>query len=364
MRRMSTRGIFGSVMVLGLIMILAGGCRRAAGDSEATPQDADTRRVINVEASTVEPGDFVELITLTGVVLAERDVRLAAEEAGVIREILAEKGIRVRAGQGILKIDDQILSAQVDEARANATLAQETWERRRRLFEEDGVGSELSFLEARAAAEQASARLMAMEGRLARTVVRAPFTGILDDRLVELGSMVSPGTPVARLVQLDPVKIVAGVPERFAPDIATGAPATVSFDVIEGEVYEGDITYVGSTVNAGNRTFRVELHMRNPGGFIKPEMVANLELVRRTVHDALVVPQEALVRVEGGYVVFVVETQRGEDSAVVRPVVVGPTQRNVVVIEDGLNAGERIIVVGQQQVADGDRVNIVTRTGE
>lgn len=348
--------------IFAVVSISCGGSAEAGGADEAEVA-VDTRRVINVEVRVVEPEDFIELIHLTGVVLAERDVVLAAEEAGVIREILVEKGTSVRAGQGILKIDDRILRAQVDEARADATLAEETWERRRRLFEVDQVGSELALLGARAASDQAKARLTVMEERLARTVVRAPFPGIFDERLVELGEMVSPGSAVARIVQLDPVKVVAGVPERFAPDIAAGAMATVSFDVIEGGTFEGDITYVGSTVNANNRTFRVELHMTNPGGVIKPQMVANLEIVRRTVHDALVVPQEALVRVEDGYVVFIVEGE-GEDAvAVVRPVVVGPRQRNLVVIEEGLNRGERLIVVGQQRVADSDRVNVVTRSG-
>lgn len=346
--------------IFAVVSISCGGSAEAGGADEA---EVDTRRVINVEVRVVEPEDFIELINLTGVVLAERDVVLAAEEAGVIREILVEKGTSVRAGQGILKIDDRILRAQVDEARADATLAEETWERRRRLFEVDQVGSELAFLGARAASDQAKARLTVMEERLARTVVRAPFSGIFDERLVELGEMVSPGSSVARIVQLDPVKVVAGVPERFAPDIAAGAMATVSFDVIEGGTFEGDITYVGSTVNANNRTFRVELHMTNPGGVIKPQMVANLEIVRRTVHDALVVPQEALVRVEDGYVVFIVEGEGKDAVAVVRPVVVGPRQRNLVVIEEGLNRGERLIVVGQQRVADSDRVNVVTRPG-
>lgn len=361
MRRFTTSSYRVGVAALTAFAVGCGGSAEAGSSDE--DQAADTRRVINVETSLVEPQDFVELINLTGVVLAEKDVTVAAEEAGVIREILVEKGTRVRAGQGILKIDDAILISQVDEARAEALLAQETWERRRRLYEEDQVGSELAFLEARAVSDQAAARLAAMEERLSRTVVRAPFSGILDDRLVELGAMVSPGTSVARIVQLDPVKIVAGVPERFARDIASGAMATVGFDVIEGEAFEGDITYVGSTVNANNRTFRVELHMSNPGGFVKPQMVANLQIVRRTVQDALVVPQEALVRVEGGYVVFVVDGEGDDASAAVRSVEVGPTQRNVVVIEEGLSAGERLIVVGQQRVADGDRVNVVTRSG-
>jgi membrane fusion protein (multidrug efflux system) len=122
---------------------------------------------------------------------------------------------------------------------------------------------------------------------------------------------------------------------------------------------EGTISYVGATVNANTRTFMVELEMSNPDGLIKPQMVANLGLVRQTIPDAIVIPQEALVRVEDGYVVFVAEGE-GDDTVVVsRAVEVGASQRDEVVIEAGLYAGEQLIVVGQQQVTAGDRINVV-----
>ena len=133
---------------------------------------------------------------------------------------------------------------------------------------------------------------------------------------------------------------------------------TTVFDVLDTSS-EGTISYVAATVNARNRTFLVELEMPNPDGMIKPQMVANVGLVRQTIKDAVVIPQEALVRVEEGYVVFVVEGD-GEAAVVVsRAVEIGASQRNEVAIESGLSAGERLIVVGQQQVAAGDRVNVV-----
>jgi membrane fusion protein, multidrug efflux system len=95
----------------------------------------------------------------------------------------------------LLKIDDAVLRAQVGQARAQADLAEQTWERRKRLWEEDRVGSELAYLEAKFAAEQTAANLAGLEARLERTTIRAPFTGILDERAVEVGTMVSPARP-------------------------------------------------------------------------------------------------------------------------------------------------------------------------
>jgi membrane fusion protein (multidrug efflux system) len=272
--------------------------------------------------------------------------------------VVVEKGATVTVGQPLLEVDDAVLRSQVDEATAQASLANETWERRKRLYEEDQVGSELAYLEARYTADQAAARLTMLRTRLGRTVIRAPIDGVLENRLVEIGAMVSVGTNVARIVSLDPVKVVAGVPERYARDVNVGASAVTIFDVLD-LTSEGTISYVGATVNANNRTFMVELEMANPDGLIKPQMVANVGLVRQTIADAVVIPQEALVRVEDGYVVFVVEGD-GEDAVVVsKAVELGASQRDEVVIEAGLSAGDRLIVVGQQQVTAGDRINVV-----
>ena len=338
--------------------LACGGDAEAGGASEAGVLVEGASRVINVEISTVKIRDFVERISLTGTVVAGQDVTLSAQESGVIRRVVVDKGATVSVGEPLLEVDDAVLRSQVEEATAQASLASETWERRKRLYEEDQVGSELAYLEAKYTAEQMSARLATLQTRLGRTVIRAPIDGVLEDRLVEVGVMVNVGTNVARIVSLDPVKVVAGVPERYARDVIVGASATTVFDFLDLSS-EGTISYVGATVNARNRTFLIELVMPNPDGLIKPQMVANVGLVRQTVEDAIVIPQEALVRVEDGYVVFVVEGD-GDDAVVLsRAVELGASQRNEVVIEAGLSAGERLIVVGQQQVTAGDRINVV-----
>lgn len=347
-------------LLLALLLLPLGlsGCSNA--EAEGAPEAGAYTRVLNVEVATVEVAPFTEVIRLTGTAQADKDVVISAEESGVIREINVDKGRWVQAGQAIFRMDSEILKAQVDQARALSNMARETWERRKGLFEEDRVGSELVYLEAKYTAEQAAANLALLEERLARTVIRAPISGILDSREIEVGTMVAPGTPVARIVDIDPVKITAGVPERYASDVQTGAKATVIFDVLRDEAFVGEISYVGAVVNPKNRTFPVELRLPNPGGAIKPEMVANVEVVRRTVEAAMVVPQEALTRVEEGYVAFVVVNEGGEDRVRSRAVTLGASQQNAVVVTSGLEAGDRLIVVGQQTVSAGDRVTVVS----
>jgi membrane fusion protein (multidrug efflux system) len=346
----------GLSLVGATLLVACGGDAQADDPAEGAEGFS---RVINVEVSEVRPETFVEEIRLTGVALADQDVLVSAEESGTVEEILVEKGSRVSAGEPILQIDDAVLQAQVAQARAQAELAQQTWDRRKRLWEEDRVGSEIAYLEARFAAEQTAANLEGLEARLARTTIRAPFDGVLDERRVEVGSMVSPGQTVARVVALSRVKVAAGVPERYARDVRPGGRATVYFDVLPGEEFPASIAYVGASVSPQNRTFPIEIGMSNPRALVKPEMVANVVVQRRSLDDAVVVPQDALVRVEDGYVVFVAE--EGPDGAVARErtVILGPSQNNRVVIEEGLEAGDRLIVVGQRSVAEGDRLNVV-----
>ena len=312
-----------------------------------------------MEAEPIVPRGFTRSVRVTGVVQAMNDVMVSAEEGGVVVRIARDKGRAIRAGETILQLNDAVLRAQVATATAQSELAEEVWQRRRKLYEEDGIGSELSYLEAKYAAEQARGSLDALEERLARTTVRAPISGTLEARFVEVGTMVSPGTPVARIVHTGSIKIQAGVPERYALDVARGAGATVRFGVLSGRSFESSVTYAGATVDAQSRTFPVELVLPNPEGRIKPEMIADVEIVLEEMGDAIVVPQQALVSMEEGYVVFVVEGTGDAARAAMRPVEVSVTQGNELVVESGLEAGDRLVVVGQQGLTEGDRVREV-----
>jgi membrane fusion protein (multidrug efflux system) len=355
MRRMT--GTWTRVASVAVGLALTGCGASTGGADEGSPEEFV--RVINVETHTLSPQQFVEEIRLTSIAMANQDVLVSAEESGVIRELYFDRGSRVGQGDSIAKIDDRVLAAQVAQARAGAELAAQTWERRRRLWEDDRVGSEIAYLEARFQAEQAAAVLDGLEERLARTVIRAPFAGVLDERMVDVGTMVAPGTPVGRLVNFNPIKVFAGVPERYAGDIRVGDEATLEFEQLDAQPYSGRIRYVGATVSTENRTFPIEVSLPNPNGLVKPQMVANMAVTRATVNDAIVVPQDALIRVENGYVVYVAVERNGESVAEMRDVVLGPTRRNLVVVDEGLSTGERLIVVGHKEVEDGDRIRIV-----
>jgi RND family efflux transporter MFP subunit len=214
-------------------------------------------------------------------------------------------------------------------------------------------------LEARYQAELQKARHQLLQARLDRTTIRSPIAGVFDDRYVDAGEMVAPGAQVARIVAVDRVKVTGGVAERFAVAVSPGDSAVISFDVLGDETVIGTIGYVGSAVDTRNRTFPIEVVIANPGRVIKPHMVANVLIANSRLQDVVVIPQSAVGRTEDGYQVFVAEEGSEALLAKARLVRLGPSYENLVVVEEGLNVGDQLIVRGQQLVEAGDRVRVV-----
>ncbi len=362
--RIDRRGSFLAGVGLVLTAVVAGcGSTEGAGSESAESGEAAYVKVVNVVIRTVEPTEFTSYVRMTGVVEAFQDVVVSSQESGVIEQVIVEKGSRVRAGQAIVRIDDEILAAQVDEARASAALARERYERQRQLWEDEGIGSEIAFLQTKYDAQSADARLSFLEARLARHSIRSPIAGLLDERYVDTGEIVAPGTPVARVLTVDKLKVVGGVPERFGPYVAEGGSAVINFDVLPGQTLEGTIEYVGAAVDPQNRTFPIEILLDNPGGRLKPQMVANVRVATERLTDVIVVAQDVVQRTEDGYQVFVAVGDGESMVAEARNVDLGPSFENEVVVVGGLGAGDRLIATGHQLVDAGDRVRDVSEGG-
>jgi membrane fusion protein, multidrug efflux system len=338
------------------LAVLASGCGEAGGTQVGADEADAGGRTINVEVASVEPRDFTHTIRVVGTVEAERDVVVSAEEGGIVAALLVRQGDRVRRGQPVARLDAGVLRAQLEQAVSQAELAEETWVRQQRLWEDESVGTEMAYLQAKYNARTARAQARVLAERYERTTIRAPIAGIIEERLVEVGNMVSPGSRVARILNVDTVRIVGGVPERYAGDIRRGTEVTVTLDRLGGQLFTGAIDHVGAAVDPSNRTFAIEVDVPNPGHTLKPGMVASIQLSRERVEEALVVPRHAVLRREAGYSVYVAVRDGNGWRAESRPVVPGRARGDEIVVEEGLRAGELVVVAGQQRVAHGDRL--------
>jgi len=345
-----------TVLFSGVLAVTA--CGRT--EANATDDESETYvKVVNVEIEIVRPTVFSATIRITGEAEPETDVTVSAEETGVLEAFVAQKGARLARGQTIARINDDVLAAQVEEARAGAEISASRFERQRQLWEEEGIGSEITFLQAKADAESAGARYRQLQARLDRTIVRSPVAGTFDSDLVDAGEIVQPGTPVARVIDASRLRIAGGVPERFASRVSAGDRTSITFDILAGITFDGQIGFVGTAVDRQSRTFPIEIIMDNPDGAVKPYMIANVRVLMSSIEDAIVVSREVLLRTEDGFQALVVEVQDRNDVAVARELTLGASNENSVVVTHGLSAGERLVVRGQQLADPGDRVRIV-----
>lgn len=351
---------------------LAGGGAAAAdaaageGSAPAEPAAASAApaassaggRVVNAEVTPVAPSTFVQYLRVVGEVEALHDVTVSVQESGTVAAFLADKGERVVRGQPVTRISAELLDAQVEEARALASVADERYQRQRRLWQQQ-IGTEIALLELKAQATSSAARLKVLETRLARTVVASPITGIFDEQYVEAGELVAPGTRLLRVLATDQVKVVAGIPERYALAVKPGAAALITFDVLEGREFRGIIEFVGTSVDPRSRTIPIEVLLDNAEYLIRPRMVANVQVERVRQEQVIVVPQDLVQRTEDGFQVFIAEQRNDTVTARARAVELGSSYANRVVVTAGLAAGERLITAGHRQVDDGSVIQVV-----
>lgn len=340
------------------------------GDTPASPPDAGAERVAQVEAVVVQPEVFEDRVELTGALEAVNDATLSAQSSGTVKK-LATLGAVVNKGGLLARLDAELIAAGVRQAeaqlavaRSSAALAEDNFKRQKPLKDE-GVISALEFEsilaqrnQSVAMVTQAEAAVAQAKKQLANTRVVAPFTGMVEQRLVEEGEQVSPGQPVIRITETRTLKVKAGMPERYTADIKKGAAIRIAFGAYGLPPREGVLTFVGRTINAQNRTFQVEAEIDNKDGTLKPEMVARLLVTRARLAAALTVPLSAVVRDESGQSLFLVDRSGAAPVAQRRPVVAGVSSGNRVVITEGLKAGDEVIIAGQEDLTRGDRVEV------
>jgi membrane fusion protein (multidrug efflux system) len=322
----------------------------------------DLAKVVTVKAERIQPKEFVNNYTVIGNVKANRDVTLSSEAAGRIIKFYKKLGDRVQAGDAICKIDDALLVAEKNRLSAVLKQSKENYDRLERLWRDEKVGSEMEYLNAKYAYEQAKAGFASITEQLDRTTLKAPFDGFLDIIISDLGTTVAPGSPMVRLIQDNLMKVTGGVPARFAGVVSTGQP--VKIDVRNGQVlsYQRKLDFVSATIDPKARTFRIEVFLPNDEHHLKVDAEASITIETERIKNAIVIGQEFIGRNESGYIVFVVEQQDGEFYARARNVEIGASGNNQTVIVSGLKTGDVIVTEGFNYVEDRSRIRLSNPT--
>ena len=301
-----------------------------------------------VQVVTANAQAIPRTIDAVGSLESPEPTQVAAEVSGTVVSIDIAEGRRVAAGHVLVRIDDAELRARAAETRARYRQAQERL-RRTRSLREQGVASHEALDDALAERDAAEAALEEADTRLRKASIRAPFDGVLGLREVSLGQFLDEGDPVVRLTQIDPLDLVFSVPQRHANEVALGQRA---LGVIGrcAERLEAEVTAIEPRLDPVTRMLRMKARVPNPDGALAPGMAVGLRLVVEEIPDAVVLPQEAIVRQGTKHVVYVVD---GESRAHLREVTLGQFFSDGVHVTRGVAPGDVVIAAGYQKLRPG-----------
>ena len=342
-----------AILTLTAIAIILPWVVACGGDDGAVAQAALTNqeRIATVRTQVVEAEQISDRAIFSADLLPLRRATLAAEVPGNIESLKVELGERVRKGQILASIDTRALRQQLAEIEALFNQAQDRFERAEKLFAKRSITKE-QHIDAVAGREVAEARLASAKLALEKSEIKAPWNGHVASKRVEVGDYAGSGQPLIDLVAMDRLKVRAAASSADVPYLKVGVPVEVQVDVFPGEIFSGEVVRMGAELDPNTRTLEVIAEIENADLRLRPGLFGRLELERRVLADALLVPMTSVVEFENQKVIYVVQDGIAEQ----RQVTLGPVVGDRVLISAGIAAGERYIVAGQQHVADGQRV--------
>ena len=301
-----------------------------------------------VEVALARSDTVVDLIDATGQVEAVQAIELRPDIEGRIVEIPATEGREVSAGAPLVRIDDQELKAQVAKAEADRDLARQALARTRELLDQQASStSDLEKAEATARSTQAELDLLAL--RLGRTTVRAPFAGVVGQRFISLGDYVTTSTRLLSLQTVNPQRVAFTVPERYASRLKQGQRVVFRIASLPGQEFEGAVDFVDPVVQLPGRTILIKALVPNGRRQLSAGMFAEARLATEVRPRAVVVPEDALLPLQGAFFLWVSK----EGKATRRQVGIGVRTPGFVEIRSGVDAGEQVVVGGQERLFEG-----------
>lgn len=387
LKKLNTKHILIVLSLVTLAGLLGFRVFQAVQSEEESNRGGGGPRVQTVQTDVVSRGSIGEKISLTGALKAKDQVDVTPKLTGRVVQISIDTGHAVRQGALIAVIEADEIAQQVERSKASISVAQATvaqreaelkqaqaeLDRNKRLLSAGLLSSQQfdeiqtrhtvaqSQLElARAQRQQSEAELRELKIRLEQTRIYSPMTGYVARRHVDVGALVNPSTPVATVVNINTMVILANAAERDISRIKQGSTAIVTFDGLPGQQYEGRVMRISPLLDPQTRNGAVEIEIQNRGGALKGEMFARAELDLGTARETTLVPRDALVYRGEQPGVYLIE----QETARFRAVETGLTQGDKVEVISGLKEGEVVITGGVNVIKEGDRVKVMDARSE
>jgi len=343
------RWAFALLLVSSALMTSACNPNQAdASDKDKTPQ------AISVEVAKVLRGDIQLTYGTITTLEAEREAHIVARTSGILEKILAEEADTVSEGQILAQLDTEQLSLQVAQLEVVVKRMKNDLQREQTLFKRQ-IGTSTNLERARSDYESQKAQLELALLNLRYATIRAPFSGIITERVVKTGNLIQSNDKLFTLVDPNSLQAVIHLPQKELAQIAIGQRAFVSVDAFPTNIVPGKVERIRPQIDTDTGTFKVVIAINNPGGILKAGMFGRVEIIFDVHQDTLLLTDRALVTQDNRSHVFVVR----DGVAVQTPVVLAIKHKDIVEILSGLKEGDDIIVSGKTILKDGAKVEII-----
>lgn len=332
-----------SLTLLGLI-----GYRitKNSAESEKNDKKGDKKPPLSVTAIVVSSKDFSNAISLSGSIEANENVEIRSEVSGIVEKISFSEGTNVSKGQVLLKVNDIELRAQLSQAFTKQKLASENERRAKLLLQKEAISQE-EYEIASAEFRSLKAQTQLIQAQIAKTTIRAPFSGKIGLRNISPGTYVTPTTLITKLVSSGQVKISFSIPEKYASEIENNA--TISFTIPNNpQKFTAKIYAIEPEIETATRTLKIRAIADNPNGKLLPGTFATIELSLKNIKDAIVIPTEAVVPIQDGKVVYIANNGKAKE---VKIETLARTAKDVVVTS-GIKSGDTLLTSGVMSLKD------------
>ena len=330
--------------------------------NEVIGQLDNEQKFLLVTSIETKVAPYDHFVSFQGTLETDKNILMYPEIPGLLKSINVVEGQSVKKGDVLAVISDSGLIDQLQQLEIQLALAKTTYERQNRLWEQK-IGSEMQFLQAKTQYLSLEKSIAQMKDQVAKTTIKAPFDGIVDHLLADVGSSLAPGmTPVVRVINLDEMKVSAEIPEIHLINIKKAAKVAVNIPVLN-KTLPAQINAVGNFINPNNRSFRVEIGLENSSGDLKPNMTVLLNINDYQNEAAILVPSKNILEDQAGAkYVYTLEAVPGQEDmykAIKTFVKTGKNADNKTEILEGLSAGDLLVEDGIRLVKDQQLVKII-----
>lgn len=320
-------------------------------------QDPSSRQEEKVLVTTapVTITDFTHYVEIQGTVKADDYVDVSSEVAGRILSLKVKEGDAVKKGQLIATIDPEATKKQLAELETSIDLAQTVYDRQKRLWDQQ-IGSEIQYLQAKNNLDRLNKNMELLQLQLDKTNVYAPVSGEVERVVLQSGELASPGMPIVMMIDMSNLKVVVDLPEKYLNTMKKGQRIDVHFPALQKDMTL-PVSLIGNVINPGNRTLPVELALRGSNSrMVKPNLLALAKINDLKIEDAITVPIELVQQEIGGKDYLMIAAGNKAKKVYVKT---GDSYEGNIVIEEGLEGNETLIVEGARGLINGVTIEVI-----